>query len=391
MTELVLTDRPKAAPPLPERDEPVVESGVAPGTAPAAGARVLSLDAVRGLAIALGLFHLPAALALRQTPASELRDFLIRHWTHTRWDGVSFVDVGYPAFLAITGISLVLTFNRRIERGESRGAIYVNLLRKSLFLIAFAFFFNGGFSIPWSKIDFEQIFFIYAAVIVVAGAVQLFLSFKAQMVLVAVLAVGYSLTMPLVTARIYGQLHQEPRAHLDTILVDVFPTHFLFFYTCFLPRMVLPCLVGLLIGRLYLSGLTWQKKVLSLAAIGYALANVGVLLDFWIPINRVLWTPSYTLFSVGIACFFLAGFAQLIEVWRLRRLAMPWVVFGVYPLAAWAAFYLVPFDNFARRVAGDAFHPLLGVYHELFLVIVRVALCWLVFYWFYRRGISIRL
>ncbi len=86
-----------------------------------------------------------------------------------------------------------------------------------------------------------------------------------------------------------------------------------------------------------------------------------------------------------------AGFAQLIEVWRLRRLAMPWVVFGVYPLAAWAAFYLVPFDNFARRVAGDAFHPLLGVYHELFLVIVRVALCWLVFYWFYRRGISIRL
>jgi predicted acyltransferase len=362
-----------------------------PTASPQPGSRVLSLDAMRGFTLFVAFFCAPIVRALSATPSSGARDFLIRQLTHTRWNGISFLDLGYPAFLCISGISLSLSMARRLGRGQSKRSIFGDLAKKAALCIGFAFFFNGGFSIPWSRIDFEQVFFIYALAIFVAGTVALVCGARTQVALVLLLAGGYSAAMVWGDRAFFGTNPQLPSANFDTIVAQEFPTHLLFFYFWFFPRMLLPCLCGLLLGRIDLSARTPRERVWRLAVAGVCLSNAGALLDLLVPFNRVLWTPSYVLFSVGMTCFFLAAFAQIIEVWQIRSLAMPGVVFGGNTLASWAAYHLLPFDNFARRAAGDVLVPLLGAYNGVLLAFVQVGLCWLCFYWLYQRGIRIRL
>jgi len=70
---------------------------------------------------------------------------------------------------------------------------------------------------------------------------------------------------------------------------------------------------------------------------------------------------------------------------------MPWVVFGMNPLAAALAIEIVPFGSYSQRLVGYAFEPVLGVYNGVLLAVVHVTLCWLCFYALYRRQIFIRL
>jgi predicted acyltransferase len=61
---------------------------------------------------------------------------------------------------------------------------------------------------------------------------------------------------------------------------------------------------------------------------------VGLIWNWWFPINKNLWTSSYVVFTAGMACVTIATCLWLIDVQRITRWTQPFVVFGVNPIIA---------------------------------------------------------
>ncbi len=89
--------------------------------------RILSIDAFRGITIFTMIFvnevasitHVPQWL--RHMPADA--------------DGMTFVDLVFPAFLFIVGMSIPFAFNARLKKGHSHTAIWQHTLKRSFALL----------------------------------------------------------------------------------------------------------------------------------------------------------------------------------------------------------------------------------------------------------------
>src|SRR5690606_18341210 len=106
--------------------------------------RLVSLDALRGF----DMFWIVAAEQiveglheLTSTPAVE---FLKTQLTHVPWEGLVFYDLIFPLFVFIAGASLPLSISKRLEKGESRGAIAGHLALRALILFLLGIIYNGG-------------------------------------------------------------------------------------------------------------------------------------------------------------------------------------------------------------------------------------------------------
>jgi predicted acyltransferase len=380
------TSQSLAVPPV---SQSVRSTSIEPSASEAA--RILSLDAGRGFALTVSFLSDPLVPALVNVPPSAFRDLLIQQLTHSRWDGVTLYDLGWPSYLFVTGISMDIAFSKRLQRGQSRVSVFLGLLRKFLLCLIFAFFLGGGFSVPLKDIYLESIFFIYGMAILIAGTARLLLGYRGLLTFIGLLVVGYSVATIWGNQFYFGTIYQSPEANLDMVAQRYFGSNAMARYVWHFPRMMIPCLSGLLIGKILQSTLPPQKQVWWLFGIGYGVVSIAWLLNTWIPINKPLWTTSYALFAVGIGCLIFAVVYQLIDVWHYRALGMPWIVFGVNPLIAWAAYDLMPFGSYAQRFVGYAFEPVLGVYNLVLLAVVQVVLCWLCFFALYRHQIHIRL
>lgn len=90
--------------------------------------RIRSIDIARGLTILVMLFVNDLA-SVAAAPA------WMKHILPSNADGYTFVDVVFPAFLFIVGLSLPIALERRLAR-ESRGAVLRHLLVRTLGLLA---------------------------------------------------------------------------------------------------------------------------------------------------------------------------------------------------------------------------------------------------------------
>jgi predicted acyltransferase len=67
---------------------------------------------------------------------------------------------------------------------------------------------------------------------------------------------------------------------------------------------------------------------------GNILLLLGAILDMWLPINKNLWTSTYTIFMAGWALVCFATFYWLIDVRGYTRWAKPFVIYGMNAIAA---------------------------------------------------------
>jgi predicted acyltransferase len=80
-----------------------------------------------------------------------------------------------------------------------------------------------------------------------------------------------------------------------------------------------------------------EEKVNGLFVFGFFGVVLGEILSIWFPINKNLWSPSYTIFMGGLALLFLGVFYWLIDIKGCRRPFYPFIVFGSNALAVYAA------------------------------------------------------
>lgn len=97
-----------------------------------AGERVLSIDVFRGLTILLMIFVNDMA-GVRDLP------FWLKHMPKTV-DGMTFVDVVFPAFLFIVGMSIPFAFEKRLKSGQTLWQLWQHILIRTIGLLIVGFF-----------------------------------------------------------------------------------------------------------------------------------------------------------------------------------------------------------------------------------------------------------
>jgi predicted acyltransferase len=95
-----------------------------------ANQRLISLDAFRGITVAL--------MILVNDPGSW--DAVYAPLLHAEWHGITPTDLVFPFFLFIVGVSIVLAFSKRIEKGIPKRALYKKIIIRSLKIFAVGIF-----------------------------------------------------------------------------------------------------------------------------------------------------------------------------------------------------------------------------------------------------------
>jgi predicted acyltransferase len=95
--------------------------------------RLTSLDAFRGLTV--------AGMVLVNNPGS----WGSIYWPleHAEWSGWTPTDFVFPFFLFIVGVSITLSFARRVEKGDDQWDLFKNIVRRTVIIFGLGFFLQG--------------------------------------------------------------------------------------------------------------------------------------------------------------------------------------------------------------------------------------------------------
>ncbi len=313
-----------------------------PGTPAASSlaARLHSLDALRGLTIAL--------MILVNTSGDGRHTY--RLLRHSPWNGCTLADVVFPCFLFMVGISLVLSLGGKLRRGIQRRVLVRQALRRALVLFAIGIAING---FPRFDLHTLRIFGVLQRIAIcffLATLIYLWLRPRAIVWITIAILLGYWILLRWVPVPGFGlpsvsipllDPHGNLPAWLDRHLL---PASHLYHQGYYDPEGLLgsiPSLASTLIGVLTAFVLQTPRsaaaKAKRLLVAGAFCLLAGLVWSHWLPLNKRLWTSSFVLFNAAVSMLALTIFIWWLDVQRKgTRLAVPLVAFGTNALAAYA-------------------------------------------------------
>ena len=281
--------------------------------------RLLSIDLLRGLTIA---FMILVNDQTGPAPFSQL--------VHANWNGFTATDLVFPTFVLLVGLSTVLSTAARTAQGVSRGELFLHTLRRTLLLIFFGFVVNN---FPFFHMATARYYGVLPRIalcyFVVATLYLLSNGWKDKVILAVLCLVGYWALMRFVPVPGFGvPTHTIPINDHDANLTawidrQIFTAPHLYEHTrdpegllSTIPAIA-TALFGLLAGMWLRTRHSKSRKALMLALAGTLLVSAGLLWNFWFPINKKLWTSSFTLFAGGLSLLLLAASIYIVDERRL--------------------------------------------------------------------------
>ncbi len=287
--------------------------------------RLLSLDAFRGMTI--------AGMILVNNPGSwtEIYDPL----EHAAWHGWTPTDLVFPFFLFIVGVSITLSFARRVEGNNNQRKLLLSVIRRSLIIFGLGLLLSGFPYYDLSVIRIPGVLQRIAICYFVTSLIFLKSNWRTQSIIVVTLLLGYWMLLTLIPTPGFeaGDLSKEGNlaAYLDRTLL-----HGHIYTETYDPEGLLSTLpaiattlCGVLAGHFLRSNRTALEKVAGLFAVGYGAVILGSAWSGLFPVNKALWTSSYVVLTAGLALQLLAICYWLIDIKGYKRWATPFVVFGV--------------------------------------------------------------
>ena len=154
-------------------------------------------------------------------------------------------------------------------------------------------------------------------------------------------------------------------------------------------------LFGVVAGMWIGSTADATRKVAGLVGAGTIAIALGYAWHPYFPINKSLWTSSYTLFTAGAACVLLGACYWLIDVRGWRAWTMPFVVLGSNAIALYVASGLLAdtlgVTRAGTRIYQAVFLPLASPKNaSLLYALANLAFLFVLLVWMYRRRIFLR-
>lgn len=368
--------------------------------------RLMSLDVFRGATI--------AAMILVNDPG----DGAAAYWPlrHSHWNGWTPTDLVFPFFVFIVGVAMAFSFSSRIQRGDSRGKLFLHVLWRGLVLFALGLLVNG-FPDHFHPLRIYGVLQRIALCYVITSVLALWTGRKTQVMVALACLAGYWILMRYVPVPGYGvPTHNIPLLDPDRNLVAWLDRKLLWGHLYEHTRdpegllstipAVASCVIGLLAGGWLRSQRSLPARVLGMASAGVALAIAGDVFNIWFPINKKLWTSSFVLLTAGFALLALALCYWLLDIKRWRGAWTKFfLIFGLNAIAAYVLSELVAsfLDRMRIHLADGAFvtwHE--AIYQAIFeplsdpanasllFSIVYVLACWAVMLGLYRKKLFLK-
>ncbi len=326
--------------------------------------RIASVDALRGFSIfwLIGgdgaIWALDDMLSDKGPVLSDIGEFLGVQMHHVAWEGFTFYDFIFPLFIFITGVAIVFSLSRLVER-EGIAQAHMRVLRRALLLYGLGLIYYGGISQHWADIRYFGV--LQRIAICYLFASLLFLNFNLRGMIAAFVAVlaGYWALMTFVPVPGIGAGSFAPDANLANWIDAHYLPGRLWDKTrdpegllSTLPA-VGTCLLGVFAGLLLKDArLSSQQKSLALIGAGIALVAAGYLWGLQFPVIKAIWTSSFVLVAGGYSLILLGGLHQIIDVWGLRGWSTIFVWLGANAITLYFLNNLFGFEPFALRFVG---------------------------------------
>lgn len=305
--------------------------------------RLLALDILRGITI--------AGMILVNNPGSW--GHIYAPLAHAEWHGLTPTDLVFPFFMYIMGISTY--FSLRKYDFKFSGATLWKICRRTVVIFAiglaiawFGMFLRGitsGKALAEAVFTFDHIRILgvmprLAICYGFGSLIALALSKKALPWFIAGLLVVYAVI--LFVGNGFEFASNNVIAIVDNAVLG--PDHMYTDYVAgeslkFDPEGLLSTLpsiahmlIGFVCGGLIVGTKDNNLRINKLFIIGTILTFSGFLLDFGIPINKKIWSPTFVLTTCGLAASFLGLLIWIIDIKGYRRWCRFFEAFGINPL-----------------------------------------------------------
>ncbi len=316
-----------------------IPEGISPQTLAKPSQRLVFLDVVRGIVIAFMIL------------VNNNGDELYAYWPlkHAKWNGWTPTDLVFPSFIFLVGISIVLSTQARIARGETKSVLLLHALRRAAILFALGLIVHGFPNYPLATM---RIYGVLQRIALCSFVATVLYIWDRRVVTLASVAaaclLAYWILMRWVPVPGFGLPGRDiPFLDKDmnwVALVDrhLFPRRL--YETTRDPEglistipAIATCLLGVLTGLWLRMQRELTTKLGGLLAGAIAGVALGSLWGHWFPINKKLWTSSYVLFAAGCTLLVLAICFFVIEIKkRGGAWTYPWKVFGSNAIIAYA-------------------------------------------------------
>ncbi len=296
--------------------------------------RLVSLDAFRGATI--------AGMILVNNPGTW--GAIYPQLEHSAWNGWTFTDMIFPFFLWIAGVSITLSLGHRRERGDTKKELLLQIARRTLIIFGLGLFLAGFPYFNFSTIRIMGVLPRIAVCYFAASILVLYTkSVRVQLCWLAGFLAVYWLLMKLIPVPglgagvlergknfsayvdglvLSGHMWQQTKTWDPEGIVSTLPA-------------VATALFGVLTGRFLRSQLSREEKTAWMFVAANLLLLAGATFDMWLPINKSIWTSSYSVFMAGWALVCFATFYWVIDVKGYSRWAKPFIVFGMNAIAVY--------------------------------------------------------
>ncbi len=314
--------------------------------------RLLSLDVLRGLTV--------AAMILVTDPGTY--EHIFPQLRHALWNNPTAADLIFPCFLVMVGLSLTLSFAARLSRGASPQNLALHAIRRSVLLVMLGLVVNGFpfYHLPTMRLPgiLQRIGLCYFVISLLYLALYRPTVSRRTRQLALATACFASLALYWFLLTFYptpgfGPGRLDPLGTLPAVLDrTIFTVPHMFQYgirtpgfgITFDPEGVLSTLgalgttlLGVLAGEELRSRGTRRRQCAVLAVAGTALWLLSLALRPWMPLNKQIYTPSFSLWSGGLS---LLVFALLFYFIDLRSVRRGWTLALVFGTNAIFAFFL---------------------------------------------------
>ena len=286
--------------------------------------RFLSLDAFRG-------FTIMAMLLVNNTVYDQAYPSWLRH---AGWgEGVTFCDLIFPWFLFCVGVAIPFSAAAYGKKGYSIKQYLIKSLRRSVVLVILGVLIDCSISKRLIiKLDVLQLIglsFLMAAIIY-----QLPETYKK--IIPALFLISYWILIRWIPFDGYpsSTFLQEHNiiSHINQNYLARF--HLAGFLSTF-PAAALVAGAALVGDFIRADGRSDFYKLKFMLISGAMAVVLGILWNFDLEFNKSVWTPSFILFSGGMATIVLAAYYFLIEMQGYRKWAFPFIVFGMNAITAY--------------------------------------------------------
>ena len=306
--------------------------------------RLLALDILRGITI--------AGMLLVNNPGSW--GHIYAPLEHASWNGLTPTDLVFPFFMFIMGVSTYFSLKKYDFRLSHKAAL--KILRRTVVIfaiglgIAWLARFLRGVTSPdvsfWEAVmNFDQIrilgvmprlalcYGIGSLLALWTGRKRLPWLIGGLLVLYAIILLsgdGFAFASHNIIARVDKAVLGHAHMYADTVdgvtlkfdpegLLSTIPS-------------IAHMLIGFCCGGMILTVKDNTERINRLFIVGTILTFSGFLLDFGMPINKKVWSPTFVLTTCGLAASFLGLLIWIIDIKGYRKWCRFFEAYGVNPL-----------------------------------------------------------